>query len=219
MRIGIIGGTGDLGRGLSLRWAKNHTIFIGSRFKEKAERIADEYNKIAKDYYKMDVEIVGLENKKAVEKSELVVLSIPAEFIKTIVESFKAELSGKIIISPIVPMRKEGNNFIYIPPPEGSAALLLRKIVPETTKIVAAFHNLSAIKLAELGRKLDYDVVMCGDTEAKSVVSELIKEIENLRPLDGGPLENAYLIESLTPLLLNVAIRNKLKLPSIKFVL
>ena len=45
MRIGILGGTGKLGRGLALRWAgQGANILLGSREPAKAARIADEIN-------------------------------------------------------------------------------------------------------------------------------------------------------------------------------
>ena len=219
MRIGIIGGSGDLGKGLSLRWAKNHTIIIGSRFLEKAKKMAKEYAVIAEKFYKKKVEIIGYENKEAVARSEIVVVSVPYRHAISLITSFKDELAEKILISPIVPLRKIGKNFVYAPPEEGSAALLIKKYVPSSTKIAVAFQNVSAKKLAELERELDYDVVVCtDDDETRKIVFELIKEIKNLRPLDGGGLKNAHLVEAVTPLILNIEVRNKIHLPSIKFV-
>lgn len=216
--IGIIGGTGDLGKGLSLRWAKNYTIFIGSRRKKKAEKAAKEYLQIAKSFYKRDIEIKGLENSKVAEKSDIVVLTIPFDAVYDTINNIAIYLHNKIVISPIVPMKKIKDNFVYSPPKEGSVALLLRNLLPSSVKLVAGLHNLSAKKLMKLDMTLEYDVLICGDQKAKDVLFKLVREIKNLRPLDVGPLENSYLIESLTPLLLNIALRNKIKSPSFRII-
>jgi hypothetical protein len=92
-------------------------------------------------------------------------------------------------------------------------------MLPDTVKLVAAFHNLSAKKLCILGECLDSDVVYCGDDEdAKKLVMELIQDLGDLRPLDGGGLENAYMLEALTPFLINIARLNGLRDLGVKFV-
>jgi NADPH-dependent F420 reductase len=114
---------------------------------------------------------------------------------------------------------KKNKLFEYTPPKQGSAALEIKEILPKTVKVVSAYHNVSAKKLAALDLSLDYDVVVCGDDEgAKRTVMELTREIKNLRPLDGGGLASSYMIESLTPFLINLAIRNGLSDLGVKFV-
>ncbi len=218
MKIGIIGGTGDLGKGLALRWSANHIILVGSRSREKAEMVAKKYSQIAGKFYGKEVKIIGSENFEAAQSSDIVVLAVPFQYIYDILEKIKETLYEKIVISPIVPLKKIDNNFVYTPPKEGSAALLIKKYLPESTQIVSAFHNIPAKKLAKLDAILEYDVLVCGDEHAKSVVFDLVREIKNLRPLDAGPIEISNLVESVTPLLLNVSYRNKIKSPSIKVV-
>ncbi len=94
-----------------------------------------------------------------------------------------------------------------------------RDILPKTVKVVSSYHNVSARKLAKLELSLEYDVVVCGDDKnAKQTVMELTREIKSLRPLDGGGLASSYMIESLTPFLINLAIRNGLSDLGVKFV-
>ncbi|MFQ5975819.1 MAG: NADPH-dependent F420 reductase, partial [Candidatus Hydrothermarchaeales archaeon] len=89
---------------------------------------------------------------------------------------------------------------------------------PKSTKVVSIYHSIPSEKLMDLDLELDYDVVICGDDEnAKHVVSDLTYEIKNLRPLDGGPLAVSSMVEAMTPLLLNIGLKNDLKSPSIKF--
>jgi len=219
MKIGILGGSGHLGKGLVYRWAKNHEILIGSRSLEKAKKMAKEYSDELTKAYGSKIEIKGYINKKAVKESDIVVLSVPFDGLTALLENFGEDLKGKIVISPIVPMSYTDGVFRYTPPKEGSAALFLQKSIPKSAKVIAAFHNVPAKKLSKLDKVLEYDVIVCGDDKkAKDLVFELIREIKNLRPLDGGGLENASLVEPITPLLLNLAKLNKFKLPAVKIV-
>jgi NADPH-dependent F420 reductase len=135
-----------------------------------------------------------------------------------LLKNLKPCFKDQVVISLVVPMKKN-KWFEYTPPKQGSAALEIRDILPESVKVVSAYHNVSAKKLANLNLELDYDVVVCGDDEgAKRTVMELTREIKNLRPLDGGGLASSYIIESLTPFLINLAIRNRLSDLGVKFV-
>ena len=219
MKIGILGGSGHLGKGLIYRWAKNHEILVGSRSLEKAQRMAAEYSEELTKVYEKKIEIKGFQNKDAVKEAEVVVLSVPFDGLPALLEDFGEDLKGKVVISPIVPMRFIEGIFRYAPPKEGSAAVFLQEHIPKSAKVIAAFHNVPAKKLSKLGKVLEYDVIVCGDDNtAKNLVFELIREVENLRPLDGGDLKNSALVEPITPLLLNLAKLNKLKRPAIKIV-
>jgi NADPH-dependent F420 reductase len=133
-------------------------------------------------------------------------------------EKLSSLFRDQIVISLVVPMKKN-KWFEFTPPKQGSAALEIQEILPRSVKVVSAYHNISARKLANIELSLDLDVVVCGDDDAaKRTVMELTREIKNLRPLDGGGLASSYMIESLTPFLINLAIRNKLSDLGVKFV-
>jgi 8-hydroxy-5-deazaflavin:NADPH oxidoreductase len=120
--------------------------------------------------------------------------------------------SHRVVISPIVLMVFNGRYFDFIPPKEGSVALQARSLLPEGTEIVSAFHTISAASLKQMNEELQGDMLISGDgKKSKEIVISLASEIENLRPLDVGPLSISSQLESLTPLLLNVGRRNKLK--------
>jgi NADPH-dependent F420 reductase len=221
MKIGIIGGTGDMGQGLALRWAPNHDVVIGSRDAGKAESVAKEcYDKAVSYYSSINGSIKGDENLRLVKYCDAIVLCIPYESINTLESIADSVKKDSIVICPIVPMSKDSNGFIYSPMHEHkySAAEQVRSIMPNT-RVVAAFHNISDVKLRKLGTVIENDVLICADD--KSIVEEispLIKEIKNLRPLYVGPLSLSYQVESLTPLILNVARHNGLKNPGIKIL-
>lgn len=218
MKIAILGGTGSIGGGLALRWASEHEIIIGSRKYDKAELTADEYRKVLEEVSDRNCSIYGCLNEDAVKEAEVIVLSVPHEHVASIIETIKLNLENQIIISIVVPMER-GNCFKYITPDTGSAAMEIKEMLPESVKIVSAFHNVAAKKLYDINNEIDMDVFICGDDEhANSVVSELVKDIPILRPLIAGPLEVSSMVESLTPLLVNLAVYNKMKHLGIKAV-
>jgi len=218
MKIAILGGTGSIGGGLALRWATTHEIIIGSRKFDKAQLTADEYRNVLEESSGKSCSIYGCLNADAVKEAEVIVLSVPYEHAVSTIETIRHNLEQQIIVSIVVPMEK-ADFFKYMPPATGSAAMEIKSLLPEGVKLVSAFHNISARKLYMTDYKLDMDVFICGDDdEANRVVCKLVKDINNLRPLIAGPLEVSSMVESLTPLLVNLAIFNKKKHLGIKCV-
>jgi len=225
MRISILGGTGDLGKGLALRWVKNHDIIVGSRVKDKAVKVVEEYLNIAKDHYGENIsgKMVGEDNFTAVKEGEVIVPCISHEYIIDFAKSIKPLIrEDQIIISPITILEKKDKNFYYNPIIyEGksfSATQLLREIL-KTNKVIAAFQTISAKKLSDLKLELNYDVLLCGDDkDSIEKVRSLVEEIKNLKTYYVGDLSLSSLVEAQTALLLNLSIRNKIKEPSIKII-
>lgn len=217
MRIALLGGTGNIGEGLARRWAHKHDVTIGSRNVQKAEEVA---KFCEEDLLKRGIscEMCGAENIRAVENCDIIVVALQYEYAISTVESIKNYLDGgQIVLSPVVPMAKNG--FMrYIPPREyGSAAMEIQSIIP-TIHVVSAFHTVPAARLINLNDDLGLDVIVCGDNGPKEVIMDLVRDIRGLNPLDGGPLEASYMTESVTPLLLNLSARNKLKNASIRVI-
>jgi len=216
MKIAMLGGTGRIAEGLACRLALKHEIYIGSRDIEKAKESADSYACRLTDR-RLECDIEGLTNKEAVEIADVVVLSVPYEAALNLIERLRPVLKKQIVISLVVPMKKN-RWFEYTPPEEGCAALRIQRMLPGI-KVVSAYHNLSYKKLCNLDLEIEGDVVVCSDHEdAKQVVMDLTREIRSVRPLDGGPLKESRMIESLTPFLINMAIRNGLSDLGVKFV-
>lgn len=219
MKISLLGGTGDIAEGLVLRWTKaGHKIFIGSRSDEKAKGIAAEYNEKLKQLG-VSSDIEGMANGEAASRSEVIVISLPYEHTVSTLTQIRDSFTDQIIITPVVPMVKKGKTFMYSPPASGSAAVEIKEALPDSVKVVSAYHNLPAKELSEIDLALDYDVVMCGDDdEAKAVVKKLTEEMHNLRALDSGALQSSMMIEAITPLIVNLNIRYKPQHFSVKFV-
>ncbi len=218
MKIAILGGTGSIGEGFALRWAGEHDIMVCSREVDKAVKAAYGYKDRLSKMGLSCCSLGGCTNETGIRDVDVVVLSVPYNGVITLLKTLLPHFNDQIVISLVVPMKKN-QWFEYTPPKQGSAALEIQDVLPKTVKVVSAYHNISAKKLANPDITLDYDVVVCGDDEvAKGKVMELTREIKDLRPLDGGGLASSYMIESLTPFLINLAIRNRLSDLGVKFV-
>jgi NADPH-dependent F420 reductase len=217
VKIGILGGSGRFGKGLCFRWSKNHEIMIGSRDENKALQTAGSFTAELKKF-SIENFIVGMSNRDAVQKAEIIVLSLPFDPLLLLIKEMKPFFESKIVFSPVVPMMKK-EIFQFSPPSEGSAALAIRNVLPESCRLVAALHTIPAARMKDLSKKLEGDVVVCGDDpESKMLIKKLIEEIEDLRFLDGGPLEVSKMVEPITPLILNLKLFGAKNDLAIRFV-
>lgn len=211
MEIALLGGTGDIGEGLALRWAHDtdHDIVIGSREQTKAEQKADEYRMLLNDRG-IDCSIGGMDNASAADRCSIVVVSIPPQYAADTVDEIVPGLDeDTILVSPAVRMVRTDGGFNYDPPEVGSVAEEIAAAVPDHIPVVGAFQNIAAGALRNLDADLRADVVITGDDrDAKSAIESLAEEIEGLHALDGGTLSNSSAVESVTPLLINLAINN-----------
>ena len=223
MKIGIIGGTGGMGKGFAFRWCKNHDVLIGSRDAERAISTATEYTtQAAETYGEISGTITGKDNISVAKESQVLVLSIPYDNIDSICSQILPQVSDDcVVVSPIVPMTKTDTGFECVAIKENKpfSHQTVEKHMKDKTKLVSAFHVISEKKLINPTLTLDYDIFVAGDSkESVEVVNGLINEIEGLRPIYLGPGTLAYLVEMCTPLLLNAMIRNKMKNPGIKII-
>ncbi|AEF96764.1 NADPH-dependent F420 reductase [Methanotorris igneus] len=212
MKIAILGGTGEQGFGLALRFAKNHEVIIGSRKKERAEDAAEKVKSILKERG-IDANVRGLENKDAAKEGDIVILSLPYEYTLSTIKDLKEHLDGKIVVSIGVPLATAiGDKPTRpLPPPQGSVAEMVQEKL-KNSKVVSAFQNVCCRALEDLDNPVDCDILVCGDDEeAKKVVMELAEEIEGVRAIDCGELEMSRIIEQITPLLIKLNIKYKLK--------
>src|SRR5437867_1949386 len=206
-KIAVIGGTGDLGFGLALRWARaGAEVLIGSRDEKKAQDAAQR----VKETLNTAAPVSGFENTQACAQAGVVVLAVPFAAQASILKSIRDFLKDAILIDTTVPLAASfgGKATRVVGVWQGSAAMQARELVPPTTPVVAAFHNLSAEALQNLSISPDCDILVCGDDKAaKQTLFALVKLIPGLRPIDAGPLEMSRIVESVTALLISVNIR------------
>ncbi len=213
-RIAIIGGTGDQGKGLALRWAQaGFDIIVGSRAAERASDAANEMKELLSKAGFADTTVSGAHNLEAAASSSVVVLTVPfAAQIATLKEIRDKLQPGTTLIDVTVPLEPAvgGKPTRLLGVWAGSAAEQCKEQVPDTVTVVSAFHNVGAEALADLSHEVECDVIVCGDKkDAKEIVRPLVAAIPGCRFVDGGVLANSRTVEAMTALLIGINIRYK----------
>ena len=216
-KIAIVGGTGQEGFGLALRWVQaGESVIIGSRDSGRAGAAAGE---IKKALPRAAVE--GLENAPAVAQAKVVVLTVPLAAQIATLKSIRDRLQpGTVFIDATVPLEKAlgGRLSRVIQLWDGSAAEQTARYVGKQVRVASAFHSLSAEALRDLARSVDSDVLITGDSrEARAVVSALVAKISGARPVDLGSLENSRYAEQLAALLITLNLRHGVSSSGIRF--
>jgi 8-hydroxy-5-deazaflavin:NADPH oxidoreductase len=207
--VSIIGATGALGFGLAVRLGKAGAhIVIGSRDAERAQEAARRAAELVPDG-----SFEGLVNSDAARTSEIVVLSVPFRNQSENLTNLKQTLvEGQLLVDATSPLAAavSGKATRVLGVWQGSAAQQAQEMVPDGVHVVSALHTIAADTLGDLDRKLDEDVLVCGNhREHKHRVAQLIERIEGLRCIDCGRLEMARITESLTALLISINARHK----------
>lgn len=206
--IAILGGTGDQGLGLALRFAQaGQPVVIGSRKEDRALEAAETVRKQVEG-----ANVVGFENAEATTKARIVILSVPFEHTAGTVKSIRDALQpGQVLVSMAVPLANAvgGTASQVVGIWQGSAAELVASLAPEGVQTVSAFQNVSAHRLQHLAEPVECDVIVSGAKAPRQSVMGLCDFVPGLRAVDGGPLANARIVESMTALLIGLNIRYK----------
>ena len=207
----IVGGTGALGFGLALRLGRAGVpIVIGSRDESRAQEAAARASETVPEG-----SFTGAQNAVAVRGAEIVILAVPFRNQSENLTNLKGALSdGQLLVDTTVPLAAavSGKATRILGVWQGSAAQQAREMAPSGVRVVSALHTISASLLADLDHDLDEDVLICGDArEDKAQLAELIRRIDGLRPVDCGPLEMARILEQLTPLIISINVRHKVR--------
>lgn len=199
IRLTVIGGTGKEGSGLALRWADaGYQVIIGSRSQEKAEQASADLNKLLQAGA-----IRGAANEQAAAEADIIVITVPYSAHKATLESIRQAAQGKIVIDVTVPIVVP--RFTEVTLPQGrSAAQEAQAILGDSVRVVSAFQNVSAVHLKDTAYTVQCDVLVTGDDEAARRDVIALAEAIGLRGIDAGPLANAIVAESLTPVLLGI---------------
>ena len=200
--IAILGGTGDLGTGLALRWAKaGHRLIIGSRVQERALAAAAKLNaKVKPDKGRHPVRAMA--NTEAASEGDVVVLTVPAEHQVSTLESVRAALKGKILVDTTVPLAHPKIGTVQLPE-QGSAGNRAQEFLGPDIMVVSAFQNIAA-HLLHSEVHIECDVLVTGNSRrARSRVIELV-ESAGLRGWHAGPIQNSAASEALTSVLIQI---------------
>jgi len=203
-RIAILGGTGQLGRGLALRWANaGYQVTIGSRSVDKAALTAREINETVRH----DA-VVAASYRDAAAAAPIVLLTVPYAAQRTTVEEVRDLLAGKILIDTTVPLVPPKVARVQLPA-SGSAVAAIQELLGSALRVVSAFQNSPALLLLDLAHVVDCDVLVCGDdVAARETVIQLIADI-GMRALHAGPIVNSAATEALTSVLISINARYK----------
>lgn len=195
--IAVLGGTGDLGGGLALRWVRaGYPVIIGSRTAEKAEAAAAELNgRFA------DAAVRGMDNVAAAAAGEIVVMTVPYSNHRSTLESVKDSVQGKIVVDVTVPLVPPKVSRVQMPP-EGSAGKAAQELLGPDVQVVSAFQNVAADHLADLEHDPDCDVLVAGNVVAAREQVIALVEACGMRGFHVGPIDNAAVAEALTSVLI-----------------
>ncbi|MCP3013608.1 NADPH-dependent F420 reductase [Nocardiopsis dassonvillei] len=207
LSVAVLGGTGDQGRGLARRLAlAGHTVHLGSRSAERADKAAREL--VEAEAAPIDVR--GLDNASAAAAGDVVIVAVPWDGHRELLEQLAAPLAGKIVVDCVNPLGFDKKGPFALDVAEGSAAQQAAEVLPDS-RVTAAFHHVSAVVLLDPEvEEVDLDVLVLGeDRGATDVVRALAERIPGVRGVFGGRLRNAHQVEALTANLIAVNRRYK----------
>jgi NADPH-dependent F420 reductase len=201
LTVGVLGGTGDQGRGLAYRLARaGQKVIIGSRSAERAEAAAAELGQ----------SVEGTDNEECARRSDIVIVAVPWDGHAKTLESLREALAGKLVVDCVNPLGFDKQGAYALIPDEGSAAQQAAALLPDS-RVTAAFHHLSAVLLQNPEvEEIDTDVMVLGESRADTdTVQALAARIPGMRGVFAGRLRNAHQVESLVANLISVNRRYK----------
>jgi NADPH-dependent F420 reductase len=197
--VGVLGGTGEQGRGLAVRLsAAGQQVIIGSRDASRAAQVAD------------DIGVKGLSNTECAQASDVVIVAVPWDGHADILAELTADLAGRIVVDCVNPLGFDKQGAYALDVPEGSAAQQAAALLPES-RVVGAFHHISAVLLLDPSiESIDADVLVLGDDrEATDTVQALVNRIPTMRGIYAGRLRNCGQVEAMTANLISMNRRYK----------
>jgi NADPH-dependent F420 reductase len=196
--IAILGGTGDLGTGLAMRWLRaGHHIVIGSRTADKAEEAVAKLRE-----FHPGADLRAMDNTAAAAAGTVVALTVPAAHQLATLDSVREQLQGKLLIDVTVPLVPPKVGTVQLPP-EGSAGKRAQMLLGEGVDVVSAFQNVAA-HLLQQDVAIECDVLVCGNKKAARERVIALAADAGMRGWHAGPIENSAATEALTSVLIQI---------------
>ena len=201
--IGIVGGTGDLGRGLAVRLAEaGHPLIIGSRNAEQAVASAEAVSAVLAERGIAHPAISGADNMATAQQGDIVFVTVPFGAHQPTLESIRDAVQGKVVVDVTVPLVPPKVARVQLPA-EGSAGQIAQALLGEAVHVVSAFQNVAAAHL-QADMEIPCDVLVTGnDKPARQTVIDLIESM-GMRGFHAGLINNAAAAEALTSILINI---------------
>ncbi|WP_431781844.1 NADPH-dependent F420 reductase [Streptomyces chumphonensis] len=201
LTVGVLGGTGDQGRGLAYRLAKaGQKVVLGSRAADRARSAAEEIGH----------GVEGADNAECARRGDVVIVAVPWDGHAATLEGLRDELAGKLVVDCVNPLGFDKKGAYALVPEEGSAAEQAAALLPDS-RVTAAFHHLSAVLLRDPAvERIETDVMVLGEVRADcEIVQALAGRVPGMRGVFAGRLRNAHQVESLVANLISVNRRYK----------
>jgi 8-hydroxy-5-deazaflavin:NADPH oxidoreductase len=193
--IAVIGGTGKLGMALAYRLLRaGYPVSIGSRNPSNAQSVAADLGS------KTRAEVRSGGNRDMAALADIIIVTVPFTAQLSTLAEIREAATGKLLVDTTVPLMPPKVMRVDLPA-EGSAAQRAAAALDPSTRVVSAFHNVAAHKLAT-AVPIECDVLVFGDDkESRGRVVEICAAI-GLRGLHGGALGNSAAAEALTSVLI-----------------
>lgn len=187
----MVGGTGQLGGAIAVRLAKaGHEVLIGSRSAEAARDAAAA----------IGTHVGHGANRDVAAGADVVIVAVPYAAHSATLSDIRDVVGNAIVVDTTVPLVPPKVMRVQLPD-AGSAALEARAHLGPDVRLVSAFHNVAAHRLAT-DAPIDCDVlVFSDDVPARTEVIALVADM-GMRGLAGGVLGNAAAAEALTSILI-----------------
>lgn len=201
--VGILGGTGPAGRGVAIRLASaGYDVLLGSRDATRAEGVATTL--LARG----DGVVRGATNEVAAD-CDVVVVATPWDSAVATVRALRERLDGKVVVSMVNALTREGKEILPLYPSRGSMAAQIAHALP-SSRVVGAFHHLPANAMEDLDSGIEADVAVVGDdADARATVSSMIDAMPGLRAVEVGSLSLASAVEAFTAVCVSINIRHR----------
>lgn len=205
--VGVLGGTGPMGRGLALRFAAaGLDVVVGSREAHKADEVVDG---LRDEQPSVAERLTGAVNEDACERAPTVVIATPWEPALGLAVDLADRLADRTVVSVVNALTRAGGAFLPLTMPRGSVTAEIAARLPDS-RVTGAFHHLPATPLADLDRIIEAEVLVVGDdARGRAETLDLVDAVQGLRGIDAGGLEAAGPVEAMTAVLvgINVAYR------------
>ncbi|RYB94622.1 NADPH-dependent F420 reductase [Nocardioides oleivorans] len=203
LTIAVLGGTGPQGRGLARRFATaGLDVVLGSRDASRAASTAETLAAVGR--------VRGASNAEAAAAGDIVLVVVPWDGHAELLASLVDVLADKVVVDCVNPLGFDKQGAYALPVEQGSATQQAAAILTRS-RVVGAFHNVSAVLLEDPEvERVDTDVLVLGDDrEATDLVQALADVVPGMRGLFGGRLRNAHQVEAFTANLISVNRRYK----------
>jgi len=189
LSVGVLGGTGPQGSGLARRFAAaGLRVLLGSRDEARAVGAA----------HRLGADVRGVSNATCAAEADIVVVAVPWDGHAELLSGLADELAGKVVVDCVNPLGFDDRGPYPLDVAEDSAAVQAQGLLPKS-RVVAAFHHVSAVHLNAGDTDVDCDSLVLGDDrEATDLVRALVEVVPGMRGIYAGRLRNAGQVEALT---------------------